>query len=360
MGRTATPIVCGPVAQPTHRLGVVGLGNRAASLLRAARASGRFEIVRISDGWDGGRGPRGVSAATLPDALYVGDWSSMLGEVDALVVAVPNHRHAEIAIEALEAGCHVFCEKPLAATLDDVRHVLHVAEHASGSLQVGTELRFAPGLQPLLRQDGARRTRLVWAHEFRPPLRPGVNGWRTRQATTGGTLVEKNCHHFDLFCAALRDRPVRVAAVGSGPVDAPLEHATVTVGFSEGGVGSLAVSMTQSGHWLEVGAVGDGWRMSYLDDARSDVTVTTIDDEVGSPPERWRRGEDGDDWDHPGEVEQFRTFAARLDGVTDHASSGTSTLWGHVAAFAAELAVQQRQPSRWRGWTTAAATSSSP
>jgi predicted dehydrogenase len=318
------------------KLGIIGHGNRSRSLIRAATESGRFRIAAISDGREDGSGSPRSSAG---DASYYESWQDMLkSDLDAVVVAVPNHRHAEIVATALESGLHVFCEKPIATTLEDTVRMLQLAERSGRVLQVGMELRYSPAVQDLLTRIETAPD-LLWAQEFRPPFRPGVLDWRLDPRRSGGTLLEKNCHHFDLFCLLAGDRPVAVSAWGSGPTPGMLDHATVNVRFGRGTVASLALSMTQVEERLRFGALGSGWSYEY----DSDGEVSRILDAHGATEHHWpvdTSGLETGGWDHPGEVEQFQAFARRIDGAPDPTSERMSPLWSHLIAFAADRAIR--------------------
>lgn len=322
------------------KLGIVGLGNRSRSLIRAATASGRFRITAVSDGWDGGAGPVGPGAVEALGASYFDSWHELLAtDLDAVVVAVPNDQHPEIVAAALESGMHVFCEKPIATTLDDTVQILDLAERSSRVLHVGMELRYSPAVQDLLARMNTA-PELLWAQEFRPPFRPGEFDWRLDPRRSGGTLLEKNCHHFDLFCLLAGDRPVAVSAWGNGPAPGMLDQAAVTVHFARGAIASLALSMTQRQERLRFGALGQGWSYEYDSDGGFSRTL----DAQGATEHHWPVDTSGvavGGWDHPGEVEQFEAFAHRVEGAPDPTSERMSPLWSHLIAFAADEAIRR-------------------
>jgi len=76
-------------------------------------------------------------------ALAAKDFDDMLGKVDAVFITAPNHVHADLTRRALAAGKHVFCEKPMATTIDAARKVLDAAGAAKAVFQVGFNRRFA-------------------------------------------------------------------------------------------------------------------------------------------------------------------------------------------------------------------------
>lgn len=131
-------------------------------------------------------------------------------EVEAVVICTPNYTHARIAREALEAGKHVFCEKPLALTLEEHSELSRLAREKELTLQVGFELRHAPQFEKLSRmvEEGEfGRLGLLWCHIVRGPL---PRGWRADRSQSGGIVVEVLSHYFDLFNWLSKGRPEKV------------------------------------------------------------------------------------------------------------------------------------------------------
>jgi predicted dehydrogenase len=87
---------------------------------------------------------RATSLAQLQhaDCRITGDYRSVLGEVDAIINALPNHLHAPIILDALNAGVHVLCEKPLATSSADARACCELAKQKGLILAVGMNRRF--------------------------------------------------------------------------------------------------------------------------------------------------------------------------------------------------------------------------
>lgn len=327
-----------------YRLGFAGLGNRSRALMRAAASSGRFDVVAATSA------DAGLAATASPgaeEALKVGaqlcdSFEELLAAgVDAVAVAVPNHRHKDLVAACLEAGVAVFLEKPIASSYEDTIAILDSLASYPQPVHIGTELRYSPAATDLLQARAAGRTaQLVWAQEFRDPFRPGVRGWRTSQEMTGGTFVEKNCHHFDLFSLVLGDRPVKVTAYGQQAPGEPLHSGAAIIEFSRGGVGNLSVNMRQARGQLRWGALGTDWRYDY--DSVSESSVEVLDGQERQ--KTWdvdTRGLDEGGWDHPGEIEQWIAFADKLDGKEPDEIDSHPHLWGHVISFAAEKSVRE-------------------
>jgi len=184
-------------------------------------------------------------------------------DVDVVVVASPNDTHREITLAALAAGKHVLCEKPMATTLDDCLAVRQAAEGYGHILQYGLELRYAElyrRMAQIIQEGQIGRLRMLFCKEFRGPMLPGSGGWRSDRSRSGGVLLEKNCHHFDLFNWFAQSEPVRVAAMGGSDVlqDGQVDNAWVTVEYANGVRACLGVCLfSPFGNDLEVSAVGD-------------------------------------------------------------------------------------------------------
>ena len=137
------------------RIGIVGLGFMGKMHFRCYNSLNNVEIIAICDA-DTSRlqdnsGTAGNISGAEDDldlrniALY-SDLSKMLaeGELDALSIASPTFLHASQTIEALNAGVHVFCEKPMALNSDDCREMAEVAKQSGKTLQIGHCIRFWP------------------------------------------------------------------------------------------------------------------------------------------------------------------------------------------------------------------------
>ena len=149
-----TPFSGSPV-----RFGVVGCGPWGREILATLAKIKGAQTVAVCDTYP----PflkKGLEIA--PEARGLGDAASLvaLPEVEAVVVATPSHRHREVAALALDAGKHVYCEAPLAHTLEDAKAIARAAQVHSGQVFQGGPP--GPRQCPLqarhgLRQDGGAR-----------------------------------------------------------------------------------------------------------------------------------------------------------------------------------------------------------
>jgi len=168
------------------RVGFAGCGYIAGVHMANLKRDARAEITCAYD-------PE-VSRA---GAIAVKDFDTLLSRVDAVYVTAPNTLHAELARKAVAAGKHVFCEKPMATTLDGARQALEAAQAARTVFQVGFNRRFAPvyrRVKELLQTAPAHCAHLKMNRgELLRPV------WTADEQITGGFLFETPIHMFDMM-----------------------------------------------------------------------------------------------------------------------------------------------------------------
>jgi len=213
------------------RIAVIGCGRRGGDLARSLADSSGFELAAVSD-TDEGRLERlaetcGVAGEVDPSAILG------RGDINAVAIATPQFAHRDLAVEAFEHGKHVFCEKPLACTIEQCDDMIAAAEQAGRVFIVGQQMRYHLHLQKLagLLQEGViGRPIMLWLKEMRGPFRVAPEHmWIFDKEKSGGMLVEKSCHHFDLFNWLAFSKPVSVYASGGQDVFHELAGMTSTI-----------------------------------------------------------------------------------------------------------------------------------
>jgi predicted dehydrogenase len=187
------------------------------------------EIVAIADPVEASRGwARNAISANFGDragtvAEYAGAAElCAAGGVDAVLVASPNHTHRAVLEPVFEAGVHVLCEKPLATDVESARWIVERAARTDRLFWTAMEYRFMPPVTEFVRQvhEGrVGRLRMLSIREHRFPFLVKVGDWNRFSANTGGTMVEKCCHFFDLMRLIVRSEPVRVFCSGAMDVN---------------------------------------------------------------------------------------------------------------------------------------------
>ncbi|MEY2951914.1 MAG: hypothetical protein RLZZ401_1, partial [Pseudomonadota bacterium] len=144
------------------------------------------------------------------------------GLCDALVIASPNHTHAAVLADALATDLPILVEKPLVTNIADGLGLLARAQGRQAITWVAQEYRYMPPVAEMIRLAHAGEAGVlqqVAIREHREPFYPKVGDWNRFNANTGGTLVEKCCHYFNLMDLVLQERPLRVFASGAQRVN---------------------------------------------------------------------------------------------------------------------------------------------
>jgi predicted dehydrogenase len=176
---------------------------------------------------------RAAAAAAWPNARVYADHATLLsaeeGNLDFVDIATPPSDHAAITHAALDAGLHVLCEKPLAATVEEARAMLRHATRAQRVLYPCHNYKHAPVIKAVRNVIEAGRigkVHLVTLQTFRDTHAKGVTGWRTdwrreRRYSGGGIAMDHGSHTFYLAFEWLRAYPTAITAraVTMGPFD---------------------------------------------------------------------------------------------------------------------------------------------
>ena len=204
------------------RYGIIGAGDMGCEHIRFLRQIPDAEIVAIADPDAGSRAAAASLAA--PDTRLFEDYGALIAAapVDAFVIATPNHTHADVLRDVAGTGKHILVEKPLCTTLEDCRAAVAAAENHPGVFWVAMEYRYMPPVARLIeevRNGTVGRLRMLAIREHRNPFLVKVGDWNRLSRNTGGTMVEKCCHFFDLMRLIVGARPRRVYASGGQDVN---------------------------------------------------------------------------------------------------------------------------------------------
>ena len=196
---------------------------------------------------------------------------------DAYLIAAPNDLHFAMMKDVLATSRPIICEKPLAIRASECRELMRLAEGRAAPVWVAMEYRYMPPVARLIQEvhaGTAGTPRMMSVREHRFPFLKKVGDWNRFNARTGGTLVEKCCHFFDLMRLVLRADPVRVYASAGADVNHKeeryadvepdiLDNAFVTIDFDNGTRAMLDLCMFAEGsYWQEVISVtGDRARV---------------------------------------------------------------------------------------------------
>ena len=257
------------------RYGIIGTGMMGREHIRNLLEIENCQIVALSDSYE----PSLASASELvKDARQFSHHREMLmtQDLDVIVIATPNHTHLNLLNDVLDTGLHVLVEKPLCTTVSDCQSAIDrekQTHHDGRVVWVGLEYRYMAPTRRLLSEVASGtcgKVRMVAIREHRFPFLEKVENWNRFTAKTGGTLVEKCCHFFDVMGLIAKSPAVRVYASGNQDVNHLdeiydgrqsdiLDNAFVIVDYQNGVRGMLDLSMFAEGskNEQEISVVGD-------------------------------------------------------------------------------------------------------
>jgi len=203
-------------------LGLLGCGGRLRSVVKAILKEAPAHSLRIAAAYD----PDPGSYETLREE-FGNDWKSHPSEealvhdpeIDWVFIGSWNCHHARQAILALNAGKHVFCEKPLATSLEDCMAIREAVRQSGKTFAFGLVLRYSPHYQRIEEVIRSGAIGQILSFEFNETLAFNHGGyifgnWRRERCNAGTHLLEKCCHDLDLANWLVGSLPVRVASFG--------------------------------------------------------------------------------------------------------------------------------------------------
>ncbi|MBI2947756.1 MAG: Gfo/Idh/MocA family oxidoreductase [Verrucomicrobia bacterium] len=230
-------------------LGVIGVANRGGANLEGVKSQNIAALCDVDDKY------LAAAAQKFPRAKTYHDFRRLMDQpdLDAVVIATPDHTHAVAAVAALQSGRHLYCEKPLTRTISECRIVTELAKKQKRVTQLGTQIHAGTNYRRVVEliQSGAIGS-ISEVHVFvrasnggmdRPTDTPPVpdhlhydlwlgpveyrpysplyhpNKWRNWWAFGGGALADFGCHYMDLPHWALGLRhPISIQVVDGPPV----------------------------------------------------------------------------------------------------------------------------------------------
>lgn len=288
-----------------HKIGIVGAGGVAGIHAAILAKDSRVKLQSFFDV----EAARAQAMANQFGAQAARSLQGVLNECDAVFVCTPNTTHEEVATQVLEAGKHVFCEKPFALNLESAARLRNRAVHSRLVYQVGHNRRFAPVYKIL--RDAIKKNELrplsVHAKMNRGEL---VNPpWVWDASLTGGFLYETPVHMFDLmtfFFGKVDWVEVAARAHEHGELD----DFSILIGFQSGLQATMKTFAHASWHFPFERFEVYGKHSTYetFEMERISLTTgletrtTTYDFSLATMHEKW------------GYVEEDRLFIDALDG----------------------------------------------
>jgi predicted dehydrogenase len=209
-----------------HKVGIIGTGRQGRAIIAELQKIDAVQVAAICDVVPA-RVTAGIERA--PGAEGFANHAAVLErqDIEAVIVATPTHLHREIVVDALAAGRHVYCEAPLAATVEDCQAIVAAAAAARGVCQVGFQGRSNPlykRTRTLVRAGALRdivslyaqyHNKTSWRFPGSTPELERAANWRLEPDVTTGLAGEIGAQQFDVMHWLRGRYPVRVEGAGS-------------------------------------------------------------------------------------------------------------------------------------------------
>lgn len=235
------------------RVALIGCGMIGMEHMRVATRVGRSAIHGVFDLNERSITVAKEEFAKITDETFI-VYDSLEAicndsDIDGILICTPNFTHLDILKAVIKSGKHIFMEKPMATKLEDAYEITQMAKEYDAVLQIGLQYRYksiySEAIHEVLERKAVGEVKMINLMEHRIPFLDKVNQWNKFSKYSGGTLVEKCCHYFDLMNLFAQSRPVRVYANGSqstnfrdfefkGEKSDILDSAFVTVEYENG------------------------------------------------------------------------------------------------------------------------------
>lgn len=198
----------------TTNYGIIGCGMMGQEHIKNINLLPDTKVAAI---FEPDREMRKIAATLAPDAEFTDSLDALLKitELDCLVIVSPNFMHvAQLEHIASKVTLPILCEKPLYTDPNDAARVQVLGQNYAAPIWVAMEYRYMPVIAALIDQveQATGGVKMLTIREHRFPFLEKVGDWNRFNAKSGGTLVEKCCHFFDLMRLILQSNPTQVMA----------------------------------------------------------------------------------------------------------------------------------------------------
>jgi predicted dehydrogenase len=304
------------LAEPL-KIGLIGAGRQGRAILGELQKIENLEVTaicdvvasRLSSGLRRAQGSQGYATHT--------EMLEKAGDLQAVFIATPTHLHKQVAIDCLSAGKHVFCEAPLASTVEDCQAIARAARTASVKFQTGMDSRSNPiyklartfvrtdAVRDLIALNGQYHRKNSWRSPVRNPADEKSLNWQLDADISLGLAGEFGTHQFDAMHWFVNDYPVKVRGTGGirlykdgrnvhDTIQCSMEFANGLMsqyeatlcnsfgGRSESFTGSMAaVKLAHTAGWMfkEADAPTQGWEVyAFREQFHNDTGIVLIAD----------------------------------------------------------------------------------
>ncbi|MFX0090281.1 MAG: Gfo/Idh/MocA family protein [Candidatus Hodarchaeota archaeon] len=356
------------IDKPKYKFNVIGTGIMGQEHMRTTMFEGRGTIHGIYD-----PNPLSIGVAKqIFSQFFPGNdleiYNSLEAacndsEVDGLIICTPNYTHLDVVKEAVKSGNHILLEKPMATTIQDAYEITQIAQNYDAVFQVGLQYRYkaicVEAIYEALERKALGNIKMVSILEHRGPFLDKVNQWNKFAKYSGGTLVEKCCHYFDLLNLFAQSKPTSVYATGSMAVNFVefeydneksdiIDNAHVIVVYDNGIRASFNLCMFAPMFYEEITICGDEGRLmayeneDFLSAARPKTHLEIMRGErkpsrISTPTYPTQIAESG----HSGATfYEHVYFIDNIEGKNTTTATTDEGFWSIVVGVAAEESVK--------------------
>ena len=355
---------------PKFNLVVIGTGTigqehmRVAAMLGRARVHGIFDtqMHSLDSAEENFKKINADSLVRYPDLHSACNDP----DADALMICTPNYTHFEVLKVAMASSKPIFLEKPMATELQDAAAIVAMSATYSSFIQIGLQYRYKAQYVEAFHEALERRSlgavKTISVSEHRPPFLDKVGQWNKFSRFSGGTLIEKCCHYFDLINLFAQARPIRVYASGGQAVNfldfekdgerSDIDdHAYVLIDYNNGVRASFTLNMFCPDFTEEIIIVGEEGKLiaqetyNFQQQAESKTTVEILRGELGvskkSDVSYTRALEQSGH--HGSTYYEHIAFVDQLEGKSVDCATAKQGMWSMVVASAAQQSMTAGQ-----------------
>lgn len=214
--------------EPKYKFNVIGCGLNGNEHIQVTHLEGRASIHGVYDHNPGSIELAKKNVASFDNNQELVIYASLEEAcsdpaADALIITTPNYTHLDVLRVAVQSGKHILLEKPMATSIEDANEILQLARDYPAVLQIGLQYRYkaiyVEATYEVLQRKSIGNIKMINITEHRLPFLDKVKQWNKFSKYSGGTLVEKCCHYFDLMNMYAQSKPVSVYASGSSAVN---------------------------------------------------------------------------------------------------------------------------------------------
>ncbi len=356
--------------EPKYKFNIIGAGMMGQEHLRITALEGRAMVHGIYD-----TSPFVMKKARRMNMMYSPKTKTVKydslekacqdPEVDGLIISTPNFTHIDVVREAVKSGKHILLEKPMATTVEDAYEISQLAKNYTAVFQMGLQYRYkaiyVEAIHEILERNVVGNVKMVNILEHRVPFLDKVDQWNKFSKFSGGTLVEKCCHYFDLLNLFSQSTPISVYANGSMAVNFVnfeynnersdiIDNAYVIVEYSNGIRANFSLCMFSPMFYEELYVCGDEGRLlaheyedflpttrpkTHLEIARGEYKPSRVTNPM-YPSYIEEMGHNG------ATFFEHIYFVDNIEGKETTTATAEEGLWSVVVGVAAQESIKQR------------------